>query len=472
MKFTALLFVFAALACAQNRFAPGAQSFVSVSAPTLALTHVRVIDGTGAEPAEDRTIVIAQGKIVSIAPAASAAIPSGARTLDFTGHTVIPGLVGMHEHLFYPSGGGIPMYNEMAFSFPRLYLAAGVTTARTGGSLEPFTDLNLKRLIDSGTMPGPRLFITGPYLEGPGSFAAQMHELTGPEDAVRTVDYWASEGVTSFKAYMNITPAELQAAIGEAHRRGIKVTGHLCSVGFREAAAMGIDNLEHGLLVDTEFDAGKQPGVCPPQNVTLATVQRLDISGAPVRETIADLVRHNVAVTSTLSVFEAFAGDRPPLERRFLDALSPEAAVSYLSARANARGGADSPALAQLRKEQEFERAFVNAGGLLVFGCDPTGNGGAMAGYGDQRNLELLVEAGFTPLEAIHIATQNGAKLLGELDRLGTIAPGKAADLVLINGNPAARIADIRKIKLVFKDGAGYDPEKLADSVRGSAGVH
>ncbi len=471
MKFAAV-FLLAPLVFAQNRFTPGLQPFLTVSAPVVALTHVRVIDGTGAAPMENQTIVIDHGKIAAVGPAASVAVPSGAQTLDFTGRTVIPGLVGMHEHLFYPSGGGIPMYNEMAFSFPRLYLASGITTARTGGSLEPYTDLNVKRLIDTGRMPGPHMFITGPYLEGTGSIGAQMHELTDPEDAVRLVDYWASMGVTSFKAYMHITRAELKAAVDEAHKRGIKVTGHLCSVGFREAAAIGIDNLEHGLLVDTEFHPGKRPDDCPAQGTTRSEMERLDISSQPVREMIADLVKHNVAITSTLSVFEAFDGSRPPVEQRFLDSVSPEAAVSYLSSRARARGGADSPAIAQLKKELEFEVAFVKAGGLMVFGCDPTGNGGAMAGYGDQRNLELLVEGGFTPVEAIHIATENGAKLLGEVNARGTIAPGKAADLVLIDGNPAARIADIRKIQIVFKDGAGYDPVKLADSVHGAAGMH
>jgi imidazolonepropionase-like amidohydrolase len=466
------LLIFAAGATAQNRFTPGTQPFIAVGAPVVALTHVRVIDGTGAAPAENQTVVIDRGKIAAVGPAGGIAIPSGAQTLDLTGHTVIPGMVGMHEHLFYPSGGGIPMYNEMAFSFPRLYLASGITTARTGGSLEPYADLNVKRLIDSGRMPGPRMFITGPYLEGQGSFGAQMHELTGPEDAVRTVDYWAAEGVTSFKAYMDITHAELQAAVDEAHKLGIKVTGHLCSIGFREAAAIGIDNLEHGLLVDTEFHPGKQTDQCPPQGVTRAEMGRLDIASPPLRDMIADLVKHRVAITSTLSVFEAFDGSRPPLEPRFLDVASPEATVSYLSSRARARGGEDSASIAQMHKELEFELAFVKAGGLLVFGCDPTGNGGAMAGFGDQRNLELLVEGGFTPLQAIQIATLNGAKLLGELDHFGTIAAGKAADLVVIDGNPAARIADIRKIKLVFKDGAGYDPAKLVDSVRGAVGMH
>jgi imidazolonepropionase-like amidohydrolase len=270
---------------------------------------------------------------------------------------------------------------------------------------------------------------------------------------------------------MNITHAELAAAVKAAHKHNIQVTGHLCSIGFREAAAIGIDNLEHGLLVDTEFHPGKQPDVCPPQGVTRGEIAQLDISSAPVKEMIADLVSHHVAITSTLSVFEAFDGAHPPIEQRFLDALAPQSALNYLSARARARAGDDTPNMQALRKELEFERAFVRAGGLLIFGADPTGNGGALAGFADQRNLELLVQGGFTPVEAIRIATFNGASFLHEQDRIGTIAAGKQADLVVIDGNPAARIAEIRKIKLVFKDGVGYDPAKLLDSITGSAGL-
>ena len=462
--------LFSALAMGQGRLTPGTAPFITVNAPLVALQHVRVIDGTGSAPLENQTIVIDHGKIATVGPAASTPAPQGAQVMDLTGHTVIPGIVGMHEHLFYPSGGGVPLYTEQAFSFPRLYLASGVTTARTAGSLEPYTDLNVKKLIDAGHMPGPKMWITGPYLEGPHSIGPQMHELSGPDDAVRTVEYWIGEGVTSFKAYMNITHAELQAAVEAAHKHGIKVTGHLCSIGFREAAAIGIDNLEHGLLVDTEFHAGKLPDVCP--NMSRAEIAQLDLSSGPVRDMIAGLVAHNVAITSTLAVFEAFDGDRPPVEQRFLDAVTEDAAVSYLGSRARARGGADSPALAELRKELQFEYAFVKAGGLLMAGADPTGNGGALAGFADQRNIELLVEGGFTPVEAIRIATWNGAKYLGETDRIGSIVAGKQADLVVIDGNPAVRIADIRKVTLVFKDGAGYDPARLLDSVKGAAGLH
>lgn len=463
------MLLIASCASAQNRFAPGTRPFLAVDAPVVALEHVRVIDGTGAASRDDQTIVLDHGKIAAVGPAASTPSPPGARRLDLTGHTVIPGLVGMHEHLFYPSAGGVPLYNEQGFSFPRLYLAAGVTTARTGGSLEPYTDLSIKRLIDQGSMPGPKLWITGPYLEGKGTFAAQMHELAGPEDAARTVTYWAEEGVTSFKAYMYITRAELKAAVETAHAHGLKVTGHLCSIGFREAAGIGIDNLEHGLLVDTEFHPGKQPDVCPPQNVTRAEGGRLDIGSAPVREMIADLVKHHVALTSTLAVFEALDGGRPAVQQRFLDTVNPEAALNYLTARSRTQAGSFAPLL---KKEMEFERAFVQAGGLLMAGADPTGNGGALAGFADQRNVELLVEAGFTPVEAIRIASYNGAQFLGQQDRIGTIAAGKQADLVVIEGNPAARIDELETVTLVFKDGAGYDPAKLLDSVRGAAGLN
>src|ERR1019366_8019362 len=353
------ILLFSVLAMGQGRLTPGTGPFVTVNAPVVELQHVRVIDGTGAAPLENQTIVIDHGKIATVGPPASTPAPPGAQVMDLTGHTVIPGIVGMHEHLFYPSGGGVPMYTEQAFSFPRLYLASGVTTARTAGSLEPYTDLNVKKLIDTGRMPGPKMWITGPYLEGPRSIGPQMRELTGPDDAVRTVEYWVAEGVTSFKAYMNITHAELQAAVEAAHKHGIKVTGHLCSIGFAEAAAIGIDNLEHGLLVDTEFHPGKQPDVCPPQAATRGEIAHLDLDSAPVRNMIADLVKHNVAITSTLAVFEAFDGGRPPVEERFLDALTPEAQVSYLGARARSQAGSFLP---MLKKELEFELAFVKAG--------------------------------------------------------------------------------------------------------------
>ncbi len=224
------------------------QQFIRTEAPIVILRHVRVVDGTGAPPTEDQSIIISDGKIKSIVPGNNLVLPANAAVLDLPGYTVLPGLVGMHDHMFFPMGGTPPMYSNMGTSFPRLYLALGVTTIRTTGSVAPYTDLEIKRLIDTGRMIGPKMHITGPYLEGVGSFTPVMHTLTGPDDARKMVNFWADQGATSFKAYMNITRDELRAAVEEAHKRGLKVTGHLCSIGFREAAEIGIDNLEHGLL--------------------------------------------------------------------------------------------------------------------------------------------------------------------------------------------------------------------------------
>ena len=454
------------------------RGFVKVDAPVVALTHVRVIDGTGAAVREDQTVVISKGKIESVADATSAKVPKEAQVLDLHGYSVIPGLVGMHDHMFYPMGNVV--FGEMAYSFPRLYLAGGVTTIRTTGSLEPYTDLELKKAIDGGKIPGPKIHVTGPYLEGAGSWALQLHQLTGPDDATKTVNYWLDEGVDNFKAYMFITPAELSAAIAAAHKRGAKVTGHLCSIGFREAAALGIDDLEHGLLVDTEFMPGKKPGECPAEPEDPVLVSKLDVNVGPLHEMIVDLVQHHVAVTSTLPVFEMgiFAG-RPTMQKRVLDALSPDARSAILERRVGASdsarvrqefGSEVSPWPAAFKKEMEFEHAFVLAGGLLLAGLDPTGMGGVIAGFGDQREVELLVEAGFTPLEAIRIATFNGAQYLGEADKIGTIAAGKQADLVVIKGDPSKKIEDIENVETVFKDGVGYDSGKLIESVRGVVG--
>jgi len=461
-------------------FAQGPQSdrqqFIRAEAPVIALTHVRVLDGTGANALEDQTIVISGGKIASIDNSATARIEANAQVIDLKGYTVLPGLVGMHDHMFFPMGGNPPMYSDMGTSFPRLYLALGVTTIRTTGSVAPYTDLEIKKLIDAGRMIGPKMHVTAPYLEGAGAFTPVMHQLTGPDDARKMVNFWADQGATSFKAYMNITRDELRAAVEEAHKRGLKVTGHLCSIGYREAAEIGIDNLEHGLLPDSEFVANKQPDKCPGAAVNASLLQ-LDINGAAVKETIRTLVAKNVAITSTLPVFEAGApltqngigASSAVLNPRMLNVMNTDARVRYLTARS--RIAASSTSATLVRKSMDFERAFVAAGGLLMAGLDPTGNGGVVAGFGDLREVELLVEAGFTPLEAIKIATLNGAKFLGEDRSIGSIAIGKQADLMIVKGNPATKISDIEAVEIVFKDGVGYDSEKLIQSVQGLVGI-
>jgi imidazolonepropionase-like amidohydrolase len=351
--------------------APAAlKPFVIEDDPVIVLEHVRVIDGTGTPAKDDQWIEIVNGKIVYAGLKPKDQLMFGKEViLDMTGKTVFPGLVGMHEHLFYPLPEGgpglLPLYGEMADSAPRLYLAGGVTSARTAGSLEPYTDLSVKQEIDAGKIPGPRLFITGPYLEGDPSIGPQLHTLTGPDDAARTVNYWAAEGVTSFKAYMHLTPEELKAAIDVAHARGLKVTGHLCAVGFKEAASLGIDNLEHGLAVDTEFYPEKKPGVCPGQRPPQVALSKLDVEGPEIQSTIKDLVAHHVAVTSTLAIFESFVPNRPPMseEMRVRESLLPQAWGDYVTVRAEIAGATEPSLWATLFKQEPPVRARLRKAG-------------------------------------------------------------------------------------------------------------
>jgi imidazolonepropionase-like amidohydrolase len=263
----------------------------------------------------------------------------------------------------------------------------------------------------------------------------------------------------------------LGAAIDAAHKRGLKVTAHLCSIGFTEAAQLGIDNLEHGLVVDTEFFSGKKPDQCPPPKDAVEELSHMAAGDPRLAALIAELVKRRVAITSTLAVFDAFTEDgfRKALSPAVLDALSTETRARLL---ANHLGGRN-PALwsGLVKLEMQFERAFAQAGGVLLAGADPTGNGAVLAGYGDQRSVELLVDAGFTPLEALRIASWNGAVWLGAQDRIGSIAPGKDADLVVVKGDPSKSISDMEKVELVFKQGVAYDPAKLAESVRNTVGL-
>ncbi len=447
-------------------------TFVSLRAPVIALTHARVIDGRGTASRDDQTIVIRDGRIADIGPSAATFIPPGARTLDLAGKTVLPGLVMLHEHLFI-SARAVPSFhvNEMEFSFPRLYLACGLTSIRTGGSIEPYTDLELKSRIDAGTMPGPKLHLTAPYLEGVPSPITQLHAVRNPDDAARLVNFWADNGFTSFKCYLHLPQEAMRAAIVAAHLHGLKVTGHIGAVTYREAAELGIDNLEHGFFAATDFVRGKKENELPSPVIVAASQDELDVNAPEVASLISFLVEKHVALTSTLPVFEASVPGRPLLSARELEAFSAPSRDSYLRTWARVNGPNDGRAASIWKKMLILEKMFFAAGGLLVAGTDPTGYGATIAGHGSLREVELLVEAGLTPVQAIQVASYNGARWLGVEKAVGSIEAGKAADLFIVAGDPSKDIADIRKIETVFKDGVGYDSPKLIDSVKGCVGI-
>jgi len=443
------------------------RDYVRVDAPVVVLTHVKLIDGTGAPARDDQTIVIRDGRIAAVGPAASVQLPAGADVHDLSGHTVIPGLIGLHDHLFYTAAGGRSA--QLTETGPRLYLGSGVTTVRTTGSRAPYAEINLKEGIELGQVPGPRIHITAPYITG-GRGSNTMTLINSPEEARRFVAYWGEEGATWVKAYTNIGSTQLKAAIDEAHAHGMKVTGHLCSVSFREAVALGIDNLEHGLFTNSDYVADKEADRCP--SGLAARVGSIDVNATDVRETFRAMIDNGVAMTSTLAVYELFVPNRPTQDERTLRAMAPEVRQDYLAARRQIdEGGRTSYTLEMLKNAMAYEKAFFDAGGLLAAGVDPTGNGGALPGFGDQRNYELLIEARFTPAQVVQIMTLNGARVLGIDRELGSIEPGKIADLVVMPGDLTADPARIRGVTLVFKDGIGYDAVKLIDDTTGRVGI-
>lgn len=442
--------------------------YIVAREPVIALTNVRVIDGTGAPAREGQTIVIRDGRISAVGPASSTAVPAGAAVRDLTGKTVIPGLVMLHEHLFYVAGGGAyPTHSE---SFPRLYLAGGVTTMRTAGNMGGYTDFNVKRVIDAGQAPGPEIHVTAPYLNGPGLGIPGVKGLRDSADAARMATYWADEGATSFKTYMQISRAELAAVVSVAHARGIKVTGHLCSVTYREAADLGIDNLEHGFFASSDFAPNKGADQCPGGNAGKRALASRPMHDPEVQALLRHLVARGVAITSTPTVFEISVPGQPKAPLGALEAMLPQAREQYERNWERVNRDTSGTARREYTRLLELEREFVRLGGLLVLGTDPTGYGGVVPGYANQRAIQLLVEAGFPMVEAIKIATLNGATYLGIQERTGSLVIGKEADLVVLDGNPVADPNALTRMALVFKDGVGYDSAALFASVKGLVG--
>jgi imidazolonepropionase-like amidohydrolase len=454
-------------ALTQTSFAPTVKKFIDYDSAIITFTHCRLADVKHLKVLEDQTVIIRNGIITAVGDSKKLPAPAGSTIIDLTGKSLLPGFVLMHEHMYYAAYSADFTYlhvKQLPYTFPKLYLACGATTIRTAGSVEPYSDLNLKRDIDKGKILGPEMDVTAPYLEGKGSIFPGMHELSGPAEAKAFVDFWASQGCTSFKGYMFIDEPTLKAAIDEAHAKGLKVTGHLCAVTYREAAEMGIDQLEHGFSVSTDFVPGKKENACPLFAAPIASAD-----SPKVKDLIRFLVDKKTIVTSTLAVIYNTTTLDTTIRPEVLEAMSPDTRDMFLNHYNKMRsssGNKDMP------EEMKMEKMFSDEGGLLTVGTDPTGNGATLAGYGSQQSIELLTNAGFSPIEAIRIATFNGAKALGLEDKIGSIEVGKAADLVVIDGDITQDIRNIRKIIWVFKGGVGFNSQKIFSSVKGEVGKY
>ena len=294
-------------------YADSVMQYVSYNAPAIALVGVDVIDGSGGAVLRNQTVVIEHGRIAGVGPADAAQVPSGAEVLRLKGHTVIPGLVGMHDHTHMPG------LTFMGYTASRLWLASGVTTVQTAGSAEPDAERALALAIEAGEEVGPTIFPTAHYITGPEGNGPMSKP--GTEEAARAlVRAWTRDGATWFKLYRHVEPHIAAAVIDEAHALGRKVTGHLCSLTFREAAQMGIDSIEHGLIAASDFVADKPPGACVS---TRSAVADLDLGDPRVADLIGLLIRESVTLTSTLAIIESHFPHRPQGDERSLALMTP-----------------------------------------------------------------------------------------------------------------------------------------------------
>lgn len=426
--------------------------------PMVVILGVTVIDGTGSAPAHDMAVVIEGDRIRAVARADGFVPAADALLIDGRGKTVIPGLVGMHDHTHVP---GDTFTGDVAAD---LWLAGGVTTVMTAGSASPQEEIALAAKIADGSRSGPQIVPSAPYVTGPGG-NGPMEKPADAEAARTFVREWHGKGVTWFKIYRHIEPTIARAIIDEAHRLGAKVTGHLCSLTFAEAAKMGIDGIEHGLVSASDFVGDKQPGQCVSAS---HLIEGLDLDSAEVRRLIATLVDRGVTITSTLPIIEARFAHRPQADERSLAALTPaaRARVMQRTAGLERQGSRWSPGTWD--KILKFEQLFAAAGGTLLAGPDFGHH--IVPGYGNQRGIELLVESGFPVAIAIRIATFNGAQALGMSDRIGRIAKDFEADMVLLDGDLSQDIGAIRRVETVFVNGKAIDPRPLVARAAGRFG--
>lgn len=452
-----------------QEFSAQVERFITTNEKNYAVKNVSIIDGTGSVVKENQTLIIKNGRFEAIGNSSEIEILEGTTVIDGNGKTIIPGLVMLHEHMFYTK----PFENwfsvgQMTFTFPRLYLAGGVTSMRTGGSIQPQTDLNVKKWINEGKMTGPKMHVTSPFIEREGPKVPELGFIANTDEVEKIVNYWADKGVTSFKVYNNITKQDLEICVKEAHKRGLIVTGHLCSLTYEEASNIGIDNLEHGFMAASDFAADKDE-FCDPFAARTGLANEPE-NGDKINALIDLLIKNKTVITTTPNVFEPYT-DREVVPGGGLEALVPQI-QGRLIKNHKRNQGRDAKSLALFNKNLKWIKRFYDKGGFLVAGTDPTGAGRTVAGYANQRTIELLVEGGFTIEETIKITTLNGATFLGIAEQTGTIEEGKIADFILIDGNLNKDVQAIRNIETVFKDGIGFDSKKLFESVKGKVGLN
>src|SRR5438094_2071635 len=441
--------------------------------PRLAVSGATVFDGTGRPPIENATVLIEGDRVVSVGSAATTPIPRGATIIDGKGKFVTPGLVDMHVHVYTPEKW-----------HPELFLAAGVTTVLDlGGQLHDVA--GYRTLIESGARPGPRILFTGPMLEEGemyGGFAGFCRRFDSTNTEAE-VDALADAGVDAIKLYVTVRPDTARRACARAHARGLPVFMHQHATWGVEAALAGIDSVEHvnvfGQLAPQGFWLAEPAKLNPFEygGWLWRWLDDLDPRADAVRRLDDRLIAAGTALDPTLVLYAARPGalgddvgdtsmDDP--ERTKLLPLLPapvgQELVGRWAERRTAARGASEVTRGKTRRAWdnmlEVVGGFHRAGGVVLAGTDCP-NVAIVSGYSLHRELELLVRAGLSPMEAILAATRRPAERLGKRDLLGTIMPGRSADLLVLAADPLADIRNVRRIERVIARGVAHTPEAL-----------
>jgi imidazolonepropionase-like amidohydrolase len=424
---------------------------IALTLQLIAVTHVTVIDMTGTPPTRDMTVVVERAHIASVGPAATARVPRGARVIDGRGKYLIPGLWDMHVHTVLP---GVPI----ARAFLPLYVANGVTTVRDmGGTWDSV--LAYRRDIARGTLVGPRIFAAGPYLDFNDQPVAHFR-VRSPEDARAAVDSLSKLGVDLVKIHSRLSRAAVFEALRVARAHHMRSGGHVSSgVTIEEVSDSGQGSLEHLLGFGNTCTAAESLsfvafhplfrsvfGACTSRDLT-PVYQHLARNGTWVTPTLAPQWEFAILPSTALPA-DSLSHYVPPSLRAFWD--------TALGLPKDLPASAEALGRALFAKRLTVVGALHVAGVPLLAGTDaPLRN--SIAGFGLHEELAYFVAAGLTPMDALRAATYEPARYFSALDSIGTIGPGKVADLVLLDADPLRDIRATRRISAVITRGNVYD---------------
>jgi imidazolonepropionase-like amidohydrolase len=428
----------------------------------LVIRHGTLVDVRAGKEVPNSVIVIRGERIEQVAPEGKVEIPQSAQIVDARGGWIVPGLIDSHAHAGDYAGDPL-----------KLYLANGVTTIRNpGGNV---TALRLTReKLESGKMLGPRLYFSGNILDGnPPVSAGGSLLVDTPERARSAVNFLADQGVDFVKVYNNVKEPELSAVIEAANSRGLPVAGHIPrTLTMTRAIEMGMTRLEHIRITGKEMLSAEEAEKIDPLPVAKREAmlwQRFDLDSQKFRDLVNRLAVSRVFLDPTLVVDEYFNASSAEAEKK--DPNNKYLSAEFLEGASQAFQNPlfqippelKTAAVEAVRKEQRFVGMCNEAGVRIIAGTDGPGVGRLLPGFGLQRELELLVEAGLSPLQALRAATSTAAEALGKEDRLGTLESGKLADLVVLDADPLAAIQNVKNVRTVVQGGKVYEPSALLE---------